>query len=152
MGKPAFVSCREHEIIFPACSASCKSSHIRQPAGDSLMGSPQNMVLWGEEEQGSECSFRFSGNVTERTLRRRGARGPPPVCRSSDAKRHGHSGVQAVPRRAHIHGRQTMYRSAPLGKSVSKKRAASSGTELFKRGLGDASPNKQMGHSGARPE
>ena len=64
----------------------------------------------------------------------------------------GHSCVRAASRRAHIHGRQTMYRSAPLGKSVSEKRAASSGTELFKRGLGDAAPNKQMGHPGARPE
>ena len=50
------------------------------------MGSPQNMVLWGEEEKGSECSFRFSGNGTERTLRRRGARGPPLERSSSDAK------------------------------------------------------------------
>ena len=44
------------------------------------------------------------------------ARGPPLERSSSDAKQPGHSGVRAVPRRAHIHGRQTMYRSAPLGK------------------------------------
>ena len=77
---------REHKTISLTHPVSCKSSYIRQPAGDSLMGSPQNMVLWGEEEKGSECSFRFSGNGTERTLRRRGARGPPLERSSSDAK------------------------------------------------------------------
>ena len=76
-------------------SANCANRKVHR---DSHKGSPQNrMILWGEEEQGSERSFRRKAETEPSGLcDDDGARGAAPCSERSDAKQPGHSNVRAV--------------------------------------------------------